>query len=382
MNYEQKYLKYKQKYIQALTNQTGGDPELVIIDTDPGIDDALAILLALGNRKLKVIALTTVFGNFPDVRKLTDNALKILNLANKRDIPVYEGVSKPLCEMNLTSYIRKTMAAQSVEVHGTDGLGNLEPKRFTTGGLKKQEEHAVQAIIRLATENPGQITLITLGPLTNLATALDKEPNLPNLLKKVIIMGGALFSPRGNPINTSDANIGNARPSAEANFFKDPDAAQIVLRAGFDPCSLFLIPLDITTKTNYRNFGLSFEPPKIPENLDDGIITEFIARTHHYYSGIYIDRFKRDKVPFHDACAVFLAISPDSFKGDVQISINVETKGELTSGMTVINNSAHLPPPIRAPNNVTYYQHIEENELFAAIKESINTLQRELSTKP
>ena len=284
--------------------------------------------------------------------------------------------------MNLTSYIRKTMAAQSVAVHGADGLANLsteEPEKFNTGGLVKQPEHAVQAIIRLAKESPGEITLITLGPLTNLAAALDIEPNLPVLLESVIIMGGSLFSPRDNPINKSDANLGNARPSAEANFFKDPDAAQIVLRAGFPANKLFLVPLDLTTQTNYDDFGLKLNPEKvIPDGLDDGIITEFIAKTHDYYSDIY-GGFEREKVPFHDACAVFLAISPKSFNDRVQISINVETKGELTSGMTIIDNRAHLKPPVRAPDNVTYYQHIDANALYAAIINSINNLQDNLS---
>jgi len=381
MNYEKKYLKYKQKYIHSLSNQTGGAPEQVIIDTDPGIDDALAILLALGSERVNVLALTTVYGNFPDVRKLTDNALKILNLANKREIPVYEGVSKPLGEMNLTSYIRKTMAAQSVAVHGRDGLANLsEDESFSLhkGGLEKNQEHAVDAIIRLARTNPGVITLIMLGPLTNLAAALDKEPDLPLLLKSVIIMGGALFSPRGHAINTSDANLGNARPSAEANFFKDPDAAQIVLRAGFPVERLFLVPLDLTTQTDYGDFGLELMPvKKLPTGLNDGKITDFIARTHDYYSNIY-KGFKRDKVPFHDACAVFLAISPESFANPIQISINVETKGELTSGMIVIDNRAHLPPTLRAPDNVTYFQNIIKDNLYAAIKQSINKLQADL----
>lgn len=384
MNYEQKYLKYKKKYVEAqTTNQTGGNPQPIIIDTDPGIDDALAILLALGDPRVKVIALTTVFGNFPDVRLLTDNALKILNLANKRHIPVFEGVSKPLCEMNLTTYIRKTMSAQSIAVHGNDGLANLsvdESIKLDKGGLVKESEHAVQAIIRLARENPGKITLITLGPLTNLAAALDIEPNLPFLLKSVIIMGGSLFSPRGNPVNTSDANLGNARPSAEANFFKDPDAAQIVLRAGFPVENLFLIPLDLTTQTDYNEFGLTMDPTSLPE-LKSGVIRNFIAKSHHYYSNIY-KGFQRNKVPFHDACAVFLAISSTSFtEKPPKISINVETKGELTAGMTVIDNRSHLPPTIRPPNNVTFYQNIKKEELYQAIITSLNNLQDELDAR-
>jgi purine nucleosidase len=369
MNYQQKYLKYKKKYIEAQTiQQTGGEPLKIIIDTDPGIDDALAILLALGNPKVNVVALTTVFGNFPDVRILTDNALKILNLVNKKEIPVYEGASKPLTEDNLQKYICETMSAQSIKVHGTDGLADLVDLSLETGELKKESEDAADAIIRLAKEYPCEITLVTLGPLTNLAIALDKCKELPSLLKSVIIMGGALFSPRGNPINTSDANMGNARPSAEANFFKDPLAASKVLNANFDPSKLFLIPLDLTTQTDYVRFGLNTCPGSLP-SLKSGVIRDFIAKTHAFYADVYLNMFRRTKVPFHDSCAVFMAISPESFMEPVQISVNVETKGEFTSGMTVIDNRGF------AKKNITFFQRIDEANLYAAIIDSINKLQ-------
>ena len=330
MNYEQKYLKYKQKYLQALTKQTGGAPQKIIIDTDPGIDDALAILLALGDPRVEVIALTTVFGNFPYVNILTDNALKILNLA-KISIPVYEGETKPLTVKteDMEKYNAGQMAiAQSVAVHGRDGLANLSEDpatRLEKGVLKKHpDEHAAKAIVRLASQFPGQIKLVTLGPLTNLALALKEDSELKDKLHSVIIMGGSLFSPRGNAVNTPDANLGNARPSAEANFFKDPLAAQQVLRAGFDPSKLFLVPLDLTTQTDYIQFGLTKDSTSLP-TLEPGIIRNFIANSHDYYQDKYINLFKRKKVPFHDSCAVFMAISPESFTNPEEVSINVET---------------------------------------------------------
>ena len=399
MNYEQKYLKYKQKYIQALTKQTGGDPELVIIDTDPGIDDALAILLALGNPKVNVIALTTVFGNFPNVNILTENALKILNLANKKHIPVFQGETKPLAmkdadAASVAAYIdAQTKVAQSVAVHGADGLANLSgvsDKKLDTGGLVKKDISAAEAIVNLAKEHQGQITLITLGPLTNLALAvqlaLSQGLELPKLLKKVIIMGGALFSPRGNPINTSDANLGNAKPCAEANFVKDPDAAQYVLRdAKFNPEQLILIPLDLTTQTDYLEFGLTIDPTSLP-SLEHGIIREFIADTHQYYQDIYIKKFERKKVPFHDSCAVFYAISPESFLEPNLISINVETKGQLTSGITIIDNRINVVSfkegPFYQPPNVTFYNKINVFSLYQGIISSLNNLQRALPSKP
>jgi len=384
MNYEQKYLKYKQKYIQAQNKQIGGSPQLIIIDTDPGIDDALAILLALGDSRVDVLALTTVFGNFPYVNILTDNALKILNLANK-NIRVYEGETKPLTvkEEDMDAYNCDQMSkAQSVAVHGRDGLANLSEDPTTKlekGSKKKQKKHAADAIIKLAKKFPGKIKLVTLGPLTNLALALrkDKDKTLINDLHSVIIMGGSLFSPRGNEINTPDANLGNARPSAEANFFKDPLAAHEVLRAGFEPSKLFLVPLDLTTQTDYIQFGLTKDPLSLP-TLKQGIIRDFIVNSHHYYHDKYINLFKRKKVPFHDACAVFMAISPESFTNPAEVSINVETEGKITAGMTVIDNRKDAKPPIRDPNNITFYQNINVFSLYQAIIASINKLQDEL----
>jgi purine nucleosidase len=377
MSYQQKYLKYKEKYTALLPKQTGGNPpKKIIIDTDPGIDDALAILLALGHSdKVEVLALTTVFGNFPDVSILTDNAFKILNLAKKK-IPVYEGASMPLAEGNLTKYICKTKTAQSVFVHGQDGLADLKGSDvLSTGGLKKEPEFAANAIIRLAREyhaKNDKITLITIGPLTNIALALMMCPELPSLLDSVIIMGGALFSPRGNEVNKSDANKGNAMPAAEANFFKDPLSAYKVLNADFDPNKLFLIPLDLTTLTNYSDLELYVKSDDTivkPPGLKDGPITNFIARTHDYYSGIYLKKFFRNKVPFHDCCAVFLAISPESFTQKFLVHIDIETKGEFTYGMSVIDNRGF------AQKNITFCKTIDTEALYQAIIKAMNNLQ-------
>lgn len=205
---------------------------MVIIDTDPGIDDSMALLLALGSRELNVIAITTVFGNHPDIRKMTDNAMKILDLAKCSSIPVYQGCGMPSTGfINEADYVEKNQmgATQSMRIHGETGIGAADIVSLLPQSRPGPSEgHAVDKIIELVNAHPEQITLITLGPLTNLARVLEVDPSIGSKFKEVIIMGGALFAPRGHPINTPDANLGNAKSSVEANFMKDPEAADIV----------------------------------------------------------------------------------------------------------------------------------------------------------
>src|SRR5258706_6444648 len=174
-----------------------------IIDTDPGVDDAHAILMALAHPDTKVEALTTVNGNV-GVDKTTANALKILDVA-EADVPVYPGCAAPLVvESRDASY-----------VHGTDGLGDAG---FPESKRKPESEHASNALVRMANESPGEITLVAIGPLTNLAVALRLDPDLPSKFKKLLIMGGAIHS-RGNVENVT----------AEFNIWADPEAAHVVL---------------------------------------------------------------------------------------------------------------------------------------------------------
>ncbi len=177
----------------------------LIIDTDPGVDDAAAILLALAHPNAKVEAITTVNGNV-DVDKTTANALKILDIA-QADVPVYRGCSRPI--VNPAEY--------ASYVHGQDGLGDCG---VPASARVPQSEHAVHALIRLASENPGELTLVGIGPLTNIAHALRLDPALPSKFKELIVMGGAI---------RAMGNAGNI--TAEFNFFADPEAAHITIEA-------------------------------------------------------------------------------------------------------------------------------------------------------
>jgi purine nucleosidase len=338
----------------------------LIIDTDPGIDDALAICLALGDSNAEVLALTTVFGNSPDVRRMSDNAQKVLNVAGRSDVPIHEGAATPLVtDGSPASYISECMKAQSVMIHGHDGLGDVEP--CLPGKWTPNEVSAAECIVRLARTHPGEVVLVLLGPMTNLALALMICPDLTNLLKQVVVMGGALFSPRGNDINTPDSNRGNVTSSAEANIYKDPFSARKVVKAGFGPDKLVFVTLDLTTQTNYECSQIS--------TLFDaaGALGHFLKQAHSHYVDVYTNRFGRSKVPFHDSCAVFFALcgaSGASFE-TMDVVLDVETKGDLTFGMTVVDGRG-----IAGPANVRVCTTIVVDDLYNHIRQSVLALSK------
>ena len=177
----------------------------LIIDTDPGVDDAHAILLTLAHPDVQVEAITTVNGNV-NIDLTTSNALKILDAAGK-DIPVYRGCDRPLVNRHV----------HAAYVHGEDGLGDCN---IPSSKRPVQSEHAVHALVRLANENLGELTLVAIGPLTNLAVALSLDPDLPQKFKRLVIMGGAIYG-RGNTETVT----------SEFNIHTDPEAAHIVFSA-------------------------------------------------------------------------------------------------------------------------------------------------------
>lgn len=192
----------------------------VIFDTDPGVDDAMALYFALAHPAIDVVGITTTFGNVY-VEQATVNALYLTRLVG-RSIPVAQGVNIPLA---------KAPGTPPAFIHGADGLGNL-PSRIDVGG-KAETESAAEFIVKMARLHPGEITLVAVGPLGNLGLALKLEPNLPKLLKRVVLMAGAVDEP------------GNVSPVAEANVWNDPDAADLVFTAGWD---LTMVGLDVTHK--------------------------------------------------------------------------------------------------------------------------------------
>ena len=390
MDYYSKYKKYKSKYINLLKkNLIGGaipkneDAKIVIIDTDPGIDDSMALLLALGSRELNVIAITTVFGNHPDVKKMTDNAMKILDLAKCSSIPVYQGCGMPLTGYaDAADYVEQNRngATQSMRIHGESGIGDKDVLHLLPQSRAGPSEgHAVEKIIELVKEYPNQITLITLGPLTNLARVLQTNPEIGSQFKEVIIMGGALFAPRGHSINTPDANLGNAKSSVEANFMKDSEAADIVFsqtssnpfnQSIIPPEKLILIPLDTTTQTDYLTSGL------IDFLNTEDIIKKFLYNNHKFYVNAYVNIFKRKIVPLHDSCAIFFAMQPQNFEQRHLIDVRIDLGSPATRGRTIIDNRTefNLPGVDKWTARATYFEIINKDALYASIRESINTL--------
>ena len=273
----------------------------IIIDTDPGQDDAVAILLALASpEEIEVLGITAVAGNVP--LSLTEkNARIVCELAGRPDIPVYAGCDRPLK--------RKLVTAE--HVHGKTGLDGPElpePK------IKLQEKHGVDFIIDTILQEPeNSISLCPLGPLTNIASAILKQPKIVSRIKKIVLMGGAYFE------------VGNITPAAEFNIFVDPDAAKIVFEAGID---MVVMPLDVTHKalvTEKRNEA--FRQLKSPVGIAVAEMTDFFERFDK-------EKYGSSGAPLHDPCVTAYLINPKIFSGK-KINVEIETKSELTLGMTV-----------------------------------------------
>jgi purine nucleosidase len=186
-------------------------PKKIVVDTDCGVDDAVAIMIALASPELEVLGITTVAGNVP-LENVIDNVLRLLSFLDRTDIPVFRGASMPLVER----------PRHATEIHGTNGLGDVQ---LPPARMKEQAARAPEGLVRLARENPG-LTLLTLGPLTNVAIALNLYPELGRLIEEIVIMGGGI-------------ETGNVTPFAEFNFFADPESMQFVIDSG--------IPLSILT---------------------------------------------------------------------------------------------------------------------------------------
>ncbi|CAL1301265.1 unnamed protein product [Larinioides sclopetarius] len=206
-----------------------GSVEKIIIDTDCGVDDAMAMILALSSKRAQVIAITCVFGNTP-LDNVCNNVKRVLVVCDKKEIPIYRGSSCAL----VPKIIRKDTA-----YHGGDGLGTVAHE-FSTGDLPESEVPAPMALIQLTKEQPGQITLIAIGPLTNLALAHRMDPQFTKRLKSLVVMGG------------NYKGLGNVTETAEFNFHSDPESADIVL--GEALCPVKLVPWETCLE-----FNLSFE---------------------------------------------------------------------------------------------------------------------------
>lgn len=281
--------------------------QAVIYDTDPGIDDAIALYLALASPEIKVVGVTTVFGNV-HTEVATRNARILLDIAGRPDIPVAAGASAPMA---------MAYRGPVAFVHGHNGLGDVdlpEPSRDPIG------LPAPEFIWQTCSAQPGEITLLAVGPLTNLALALQEYPELPALVKRVVIMGGNAYT------------HGNASPAAEANILNDPEAADMVFGADWD---VTMVGLDVTNHvvmTDDLIASLSRSEQTTARHL-----TAMIG----FYRQFNIDVLGHTGIRLHDPAAAAYLFAPDLFT-TVDAPIRVETES-FSRGKTWPNEGNHDP---------------------------------------
>lgn len=307
----------------------------IIIDTDPGQDDAVALLLALASPEIEVLGITAVAGNVP-LRLTEKNARRICELAGKTDTKVFAGSSRPM--------VRPLVTAE--EVHGKTGLDGPdlpEPK------MPLQERHAVDFIIdTLLAEEPNTVTLCPLGPLTNIAMALVREPRISRRISEIVLMGGGFFEG------------GNVTPAAEFNIYVDPHAAEVVFGSGVP---ITMMPLDLTHKalTTGRRVA-AFRKLGTRVGIATAQMLEFFERFDE-------SKYGTDGGPLHDPCVIAFLIKPELFDGR-HVNVAIETASELTMGMTVVDWWGVT----RRPKNAHVMREIDADGYFDLLVERLGRL--------
>lgn len=307
----------------------------IIIDTDPGQDDAVAICLALASPELEVLGITCVAGNVP-LPLTALNARKVCELAGRPDIKVFAGCDRPLERPLVTAEY----------VHGKTGLDGIE---LPDPVMPLQDTHAVDFIIQTLREHPvGSVTLCPLGPLTNIATALQRAPDIAPKIAEIVLMGGAYFE------------VGNVTPAAEFNIYVDPQAADIVFRSGVP---LVVMPLDVTHRAlttrarieAFRALGTR--------------AGQAVASWTDFYERFDMEKYGSDGAPLHDPCVIAYLLQPTLFTGR-HVNVTVETGSELTLGMTV----ADWWYVTDRPANAMFMGQIDDDGFYTLLTERIARL--------
>lgn len=310
-------------------------PKQIIIDTDPGQDDAVAILLALASpAELDVLGIVAVAGNV-GLHHNANNALKIVELAGKT-VPVYAGCSRPMRRQLVTAE----------HVHGETGLNGPD---LPAPKLPLQQQHGVDYLIDTLMAAPAKtITLCTLGPLTNIAMALVKQPAIAERIAEIVMMGGAYFE------------VGNITPTAEFNIYVDPDAADIVLRSGVP---ITMLPLDVTHQ-------IQSTPDRLKAILGLGNNTgKAVYEMLTFSEGFDLQKYGWTGAPLHDPTVIAYLLQPELFEGR-QCNVVIETASELTVGMTV-TDYWHVTD---RPRNVNYLRSGNAEGFYALLTERLARL--------
>lgn len=323
-----------------MTNKAG--PRRFILDTDGGVDDALAILYALASPEVELAAITTVHGNV-GVDSATRNVLEVLRIGGGLEppVPIAIGASAPL---------RRSLVAAR-DVHGHDGLGGWMRGRADAPSGLRHGESAEVLICRLARQHPGEITLVLVGPSTNAALALRHDPEGFGMLREVVVMAGAIEGP------------GNITPAAEFNAFADPDALRELVRWGGDVAvPVVMVTLDITSRIVIT-----------PEEWDAWIAgrrderAEFLRTIAAHVFGFYREISGREQLHPHDPLA--MAVSVDRTLGRFErMVVDVETTGEITAGMTVADRRRRKGI---GPGNLEICRQVDEARFLELFRERV-----------
>lgn len=305
----------------------------IIIDTDPGQDDAVAILLALAcPEAIEVLGITTVAGNVP--LALTErNARIVCELARRPDLPVFAGCDRPLRRALVTAE----------HVHGKTGLdGPILPDPQ----MPLQAQHGVDFIIEtLRRLPPESVTLCPLGPLTNIAAAFEKAPDIIARVRQIVLMGGAYFE------------VGNITPAAEFNIYVDPEAAEIVFKSGVP---LVVMPLDVTHKVLTTRARIEAFRALGSE------VGRMVAEWTDFFERFDMQKYGSEGAPLHDPCVIAYLLAPGLFKGR-HVNVEIETQSPLTRGMTV----ADWWGVTDRPANATFIGSVDAEGFYRLLTEKL-----------
>lgn len=276
----------------------------IIIDTDPGIDDAMAIFVALRSPEVEVIGLTTIFGNVYTTLA-TRNALHLLEVAERGDIPVAEG--------SHVTVMQGTKLRIADFVHGSDGLGN---QNFPPPKGKPIDQSAVAFLVEQANLYPGKVTVVALGPLTNIALAVQLDPTFPEKIGQIVILGGA-FSVNGN-----------VNPAAEANIFGDPEAADIVFTCGAD---ILAVGINVTHQV------VLTDDDRDKLEKSEGKFARYLCKILELYFSYHREAYSTKGVYLHDPTALLAAVNPSLLTYTTGV-VRVQTSG-ITRGLTLFDTT-------------------------------------------
>ncbi len=307
----------------------------IIIDTDPGQDDAVAILLALASPELELLGISCVAGNVP-LALTSKNARIVCELAGRPEVRVFAGCDRPMARPLVTAE----------HVHGKTGLDGID---LPDPSMPLQDQHSVDFLIEtLRTEPAGTVTICPIGPLTNIATAMERAPDIIPRIQEIVLMGGAYFE------------VGNITPTAEFNIYVDPEAAKIVFGAGVP---LTVMPLDVTHKaltTRQRVEAFRALP---------GRVGPAVASWTDFFERYDKEKYGSEGAPLHDPCTVAYLLKPELFSGR-HINVEVETGAELTLGMTVAD---WWRVTTRTPN-ANFIGGVDADGFFALLTERLARL--------